>query len=175
MRLTRVQLAAATAVALLGAAGALPGSRAFAQGMTDRQFVADAIRGDIGEMEIGQLAQTRAATPGVRSFGKTLESDHAEAKAQMTTLAHSLGIVPPTQTMPAAKKEYEKLAGLRGAAFDAEFLRAMVEGHDIEIQRFQAEAKSGNGPVAAMAAKQLPMLQKHLITAQTLEKQALTP
>ena len=175
MRLARVTLAAAAAIAFLGASGALYKSRAFAQGMTDKQIVADAIRGDIAEMEIGKLAQTRGAAAGVRSFGQTLASDHAEAKVQMTTVAQSLGVTPPTETMPAAKGEYDKLSGLHGAAFDAEFLRVMVEGHQIEIQRFQAEAQSGNGPAARMAAKQLPTLQKHLLTAQTLEKQASMP
>lgn len=174
MRLTHAAIIPAMVI-FLGGTALLCGGAAQAQNMTDKQFVTDAISGDIGEIEFGQLAQARGATPGVRDFGRTLESDHGQARLQMTAVATSLGVTPPTGAKSEAREEYKKLSSLQGAAFDAEFLRAMVEDHQKDIQDFQAEAKTGSGPAPKMAAQQLPTLQKHLMTAQSLEKEAIAP
>ena len=155
--------------------GVIAARAAEAQSVVDKQFVAEAISGDIGEVEIGQLAQVRGATPGVRDFGRMLQSDHAQARTQMTSVATGLGVTPPTRAKKEVREEYKKLSGLQGSAFDAEFLRAMVEDHQKDIQDFQMEAKSGSGPAPKMAAQQLPILQKHLMTAQSLENEATTP
>jgi putative membrane protein len=48
----------------------------------------------------------------------------------------------------------------------------MVEDHQKTIAEFKAEADAGSGAVAGMAKAQLPTLEKHLTTAQSLQKQA---
>jgi putative membrane protein len=47
----------------------------------------------------------------------------------------------------------------------------MIEDHQKNISMFKAEAKSGSGPAAKMASEQLPTLEKHLATAESLQKQ----
>ena len=136
------------------------------------KILSDALQGDMAEVQVGQLAQTKGNTEGVRNFGAMLAVDHSKAQAEALDVATSLGVVPPGVPKPEAKQEYDKLSQLSGAAFDSEFLRAMVEDHQKTIEEFQAEAKSGTGAAAKMASAQLPTLEKHLATAQSLRKQA---
>src|SRR5262249_13886088 len=96
------------------------------------------------------------------------------AKAAALSVASSLGVTPPTTPGPEAQDEYNRLSSLSGAAFDAEFVRAMITDHQKDIQEFKDQASSGNGPAAKMANDHLPILQKHLATAQSLD-QRVTP
>src|SRR5690348_16410963 len=145
---------------------------AFGQTQADKQFLTHAMQGDMAEVQVGQLAQTKGNTDGVRKFGAMLMTDHTKAGEEAKKVADSLGVPAPAAPKPRAKQEYDKLSNLKGAAFDAEFLRAMVEDHEMDIAAFKKEAKSGGGATAKMASEQLPTLEKHLTTAQALRKQA---
>jgi putative membrane protein len=68
------------------------------------------------------------------------------------------------------KKEYGKMSKLSGAAFDKAFAQHMVADHKKDIAAFQKETKSKNPQVAGFASETLPTLQKHLQTAQSLQK-----
>ena len=107
---------------------------------------------------------------GVRSFGQTLVTDHSKAKGEVTALARREGVPVTDQPMAEAQQEKTKLAGLHGSAFDHEFARYMVNDHQKDIAKFEAEAKQGKGPVADLARKQLPTLRKHLAIAQRLAR-----
>lgn len=135
-----------------------------------RSFVTDAIQGDMAEIQIGKLAQTKGATPGVRAYGETLASDHTNAERQAMTVANSMGLTPPSQPKPEAQRTYERLSKLSGRTFDRAFLRAMVEDHQKDIREFQAQAKAGSAPASTLARQQLPTLEAHLKIAQSLEE-----
>jgi len=165
------------ALSLIGAvffAGA-----AFAAGSTNpKEFIKDAIQGDNSEIQLGQLAQQKGGSDGVRSFGQTLATDHSKAKDEAVSVAKEISVTPPTEMKSAAKKEYDKLQKMSGAAFDKEFIRHMVSDHKKDIKAFEAMAKkrgakgaSGDTQkVADLAQKTLPDLRKHLQIAQSLQK-----
>ena len=166
MKMPRNMLAATLGVVVLAlasqfASGAAPD--------TAKDFVADAIKGDNSEIMMGQLAQQRGASQGVRAFGQTLATDHSKAKADMVKLAATMNVTPSADPKPEAKKEYDRLAKLSGAEFDREFIKGMVEDHHKDIAAFEREAKAGNAASKA-AADQLPTLKKHLEMAENLQK-----
>jgi sporulation protein YlmC with PRC-barrel domain len=63
-----------------------------------------------------------------------------------------------------------KLSGLSGMAFDRAFADAMIDDHQKDIADYQEQASANNGPASAVAAKELPTLQKHLLMAQDIRK-----
>jgi putative membrane protein len=97
-----------------------------------------------------------------------LVQDHSAANEKAMSLAQTQGVTPPTAPKPEAKKEYDRMSKLNGAAFDKEFAKHMVADHKKDIAEFQAQAK-GTDDVASFAKDTLPTLQKHLQTAQSLE------
>ncbi|HXR95004.1 MAG TPA: DUF4142 domain-containing protein [Rhizomicrobium sp.] len=133
-------------------------------------FVSDAIKGDNSEIQMGKLAQDQGHSAAIRSFGRLLVSDHSKAKDQMNQVAQKVGVTPPTATSADADAEMQKLKGMKGADFDNEFASFMVDDHQKDIDKFQAEADAKNGPASTMAAEQLPTLKKHLKMAQALAK-----
>jgi putative membrane protein len=151
-------------------AAAVTGS-AFAQG-ADQKFIKDAIEGNLAEVKMGQLAQQNGASQGVKDFGQMLVTDHGQANTKAQSVAQSLNVTPPTEPNAKQKKDYDKMSKLNGAAFDKAFAQHMVMDHKKDIAAFQKETKSKNQTAAAFAKETLPTLQKHLQTAQSLQKGA---
>lgn len=142
-----------------------------------KDFVTTAIKGDISEIKIGNLAQQQGGTAAVRDFGKTLVTDHTKAEDQAKTTAKQINVTPPDQPSTEAQDEYDKLSKLKGAEFDSEFAQYAVKEHQKDIAEFKDEAAAKNGPASTLAEQQLPTLQKHLQLAQSIanKQQAKTP
>ena len=139
-----------------------------ATGNIDQAFLTDAIKGDNGEIALGQMAQQKGASQDVKDFGQTLVTDHTNAKQQAAALAQQAGMTVPDGMKDEQTAEQTKLEGLTGAAFDKEFARFSVDAHQKDIAKFQQQA-NGTGPTADLAKQTLPVLQKHLQVAQGLK------
>ena len=146
---------------------AIAASTAEARPRQDRAFLTKAMKGDNSEVMLGQLAQQRGMSQGIRDFGGMLVTDHSHARDQASQLAGSMGVSAPTDPMAQAARERRKLERLSGPAFDHEFARYMVVDHTKDIADFRREA-DGHGPVADLARNTLPDLHKHLNLARSL-------
>ena len=143
---------------------------AASSGAIDTAFVTEVMKADNGEVALGNLAQQKGSSAGVKDLGKMLATDHAAHKQEVAALAQKASVPVTDDLKDEAKTEQTKLQGLSGAAFDKEFVRATVEAHQKDIAKYEQEAKSGDAQTAAMAKTTLPTLRKHLQTAQALEK-----
>jgi putative membrane protein len=147
------------------------GTNASAQSKADKvteRFITQAIQGNLAEVQMGQLAQEKGASDGVRAYGQMLQQDHAAAAQKSTALAAQLGVNPPSEPNKTQKAMHHSLARLSGAAFDKKFASEMVKDHKKEIANYERASRKQNDPAAAYAAETLPTLQKHLQTAQSL-------
>jgi putative membrane protein len=155
------------AAALLAASGA----DAFAAGKSaDVGFIRNAIRSDISEAQIGELAQQKSQDADVKALGQMLVADNGQGRTEAETVAKVLKVHAPTTPNRQGATEYHKLSGLSGAAFDKEFADYMVKVHNKDIATFQNEVKDGNSEAEELAQKMVPVLQKHLAAAQALVK-----
>ncbi|HMF25767.1 MAG TPA: DUF4142 domain-containing protein [Pseudolabrys sp.] len=163
-----------SAVLAAGLAGALAATTAMAQtkqaDKDSQKFIKAAIEGDIGEIDVGKLAQEKSQSEAVKQYGAMLVKDHSEHRAKAEEVASQLGVKPPTGSSIGSKTTYAKLKLLSGASFDRSFAKAMVKDHQEDIKKFQKES-SRNDPAGKLAKESLPTLQKHLQAAQSLEKQ----
>ena len=133
------------------------------------KFLTDAIRGNIAEVKMGELAQQRGKTKDVREFGETLVADHTAGLQKTSALAKILGVTPPTEPSADAIKQYEAMAALSGENFDRVFASHMVMGHQQEIAKYTEQTRDGGNPeVAELAKDALPTLQDHLSKAQSI-------
>jgi putative membrane protein len=161
-------LGAAAGLALLGSAWAQSDAAA-------TKFLSDAVRGNIAEVKMGELALQRGKSKAVRDFGETLVDDHTMGLQKTSALAKTLGVSPPTETSADAIKKHEALSKLSGDDFDRAFASYMVMAHQQEIAKYTEAARDGsNADVAELAKDALPMLQEHLEHAQTIENELKT-
>ena len=134
----------------------------------DSAFITDAIKGDNGEVAIGQLAQAQGQSQAVKDFGKLLVSDHGTHKQELAALAQTAGVLVTDEPTDEGKANLEKLKGLHGVEFDKQVKTTMVEDHTKDIAKYEKQASSGDAQTAALAQKTLPTLRKHLDAANAL-------
>jgi putative membrane protein len=157
-------LTSLTLVALLGSASA-----ALAASQADQTFMTKAIQGDMAEVQMGQLAQQKGGSDGVKSFGQMLVTDHQANQQQAEQLANQIGVTPPTAPSAKQKADYDRLSKLSGAQFDRQFAQMMVKDHRKDISEFQKEARNSKDQVAQYASQTVPTLEKHLRAAEQLD------
>jgi putative membrane protein len=157
---------AALAVALL--ATAAPST---AQDKSTKQFLTKAIEGNLAEEQMGELAQKNGQNAEVKSFGQMLQQDHSAANQKAMDAAKKLGVNAPSAPNPKQKADYDKMAKLQGAAFDKAFAQHMVMDHKKDIAEYK-KASTKADDAGQYAKDSLPVLEKHLQTAQSLQKAA---
>jgi predicted outer membrane protein len=103
------------------------------------------------EIQAGKLAQTQSHSPEVKAFGQRMVEAHTQADQQLMQYAQSRGLklaMPPkpmngqeTRMMAAEMAEMEKLAALRGEAFDPAYLSTQVAMHDSGLTKRWSDAR----------------------------------
>lgn len=155
------------AAVLAGATPALAASPT-----SDANFLQQAVHVESTEAQIGQLAVRKSSSAGVKKLGQMLIDDHTSSGQEATRLANTMQV---SLTMgPADDQEatYRSLSGLSGTAFDNAFVNAVIKSTDAAIEKYEAQAASGDGEVAAYANRTLPLLEKHLQMARMLKMRA---
>jgi putative membrane protein len=134
----------------------------------DRTFAQKAAIGGMAEVEMGKLAQQKAASDQVKQFGARMVDDHSKANDELKQIASAKGIALPTDVDAKHKNKMAKMQKLTGAAFDRAYMDEMVSDHRHDVSDFQKESTSGrDSDLKGFASKTLPTLQDHLKMAQT--------
>ena len=120
-------------------------------------------------MTLGKLIQQKGSSAEVRDFGAMLVKDHSDGLAQAQRLARQKHLNSKPSMMPEARTEQAKLEHLRGTAFDREVKRYMVHDHEKDIAEYRAQVGSGDHDISAFAKATIPVLEKHLKTAQSIK------
>ena len=140
-------------------------------GIPDQAFVKEAALGGMAEVDLGQLASTKAADEKVKAFAQKMVADHSKANDELKALASSKQVMMPTALDAKHKATHDRLAKMSGSAFDRAYVTDMVADHRKDVADFKHQAMAAKDPdVKAFAAKTLPTLQEHLTMIEDLSK-----
>lgn len=139
------------------------------QQLGGRQFLTQAIQGDLAEIALGELAQQKGQSDEVREYGQKLVQDHSRSLAEAQQLAEAEGIEVPEEPSPEAQQMHQQLMQLSGEEFDREFARHMVEDHEKAIGLFETQTQGSDTDTAEYAEETLPVLEEHLQIAESIE------
>lgn len=138
---------------------------------TDQSFMKEAAMGNQAEIQLGQMAQSKASNPEVKSFGQRMVKDHSDADDKLKNIAESQHISLPAELDPKHKNQAEALSRLSGPQFDKAYMTLMVQEHTQDVNKFKKEAASSHDPTLQQFARStLPVLQSHLNEAQRVEQ-----
>jgi putative membrane protein len=138
----------------------------------DADFIKEAAMGGMMEVQLGKMAQDKAASDSVKQFGKKMEQDHTKANDELKKLAADKGVQIPTALDKKHQNKIDKLAKASGADFDRQYMSDMVSDHKTDVKEFQKQADKGkDSDLKNWAGQTLPTLKEHLQLAQSTEKQ----
>ena len=133
---------------------------------SDREFVEKAALGGLLEVRLGQLAQQRASSPDVKSFGQRMIDDHAAVNKRLAELAQRKGVLVPQELDQKHREKVDKLSKKTGAEFDRAYMSDMVDDHEDDVAEFEKAAKEAkDADLKGFAAATLPKLREHLALA----------
>jgi putative membrane protein len=137
----------------------------------DTEFLRKASSINTLEVDASKIALERSQNNDVRSFAEMLGKDHADAKDRLKDVVDKMKVEFPKDLLPEHKAIEDRLKALKGSAFDQEFVRNMIDGHQQAIDVFRQESSSGqNDQLKAYAQSMIPSLQMHLDRAKDLQK-----
>jgi putative membrane protein len=146
----------------------LPDARKLARG--DRKFIDAAASSGMFEVQVAQLAASKATDPNVKSFAGMLVDQHTAANNELVKIANAKGVELPAAPKHALRRDIEKLGKKNGEAFDRDFVREVgIQAHEKDIKMFQKASKDVKDPdLKAFVDRTLPHLQEHLAAAEKL-------
>jgi putative membrane protein len=151
-----------------------------------REFVEHMAATGVAEVKLGELAAQRASNAEVKKFAQRMVADHTKASTELKPIAAQLNVTMPTQPDQKHQELYDRLSKLKGAEFDREYMKAMVDGHeDVENELEQhagdnsrpagdrtvgtsGDAAQGQAAVNGWASKTLPSVRQHLEQAKQI-------
>jgi putative membrane protein len=137
---------------------------------TDQEFVTNAGYNNVDEINGGYLASTNATDSNVRVLGLQMVSDYGNAQSALILLADSLGFTVLSSPDATHAAELNTLQALSGIAFDTTYLRYQINDDQAAITLYEAEQSNGqNAALKNYIAKYLPVIQAHLVAADSLE------
>lgn len=138
--------------------------------MTPQSFATQAAVIGQAEIELAQLALQQTQDPGVRDYAQRMVKDHQAAAAKLTKIAGAERLELPQSLDAEHQALKKKLSGLRRAAFDREYAKAMAKGHDQAVALFEAASQAAQMPseLKEFAAATLPTLKEHMEMAHEL-------
>jgi len=120
------------------------------------------------EIQAGKLAQEKGESKAVKSFGKTLVTDHTAADKHVVALSKELKVDLPKEDV---KNDgmLEKARATTGADFDKTFASSMLDDHKKDVEEAtEARDKTSNPKLKKLLTAIVPKLEKHRDLAQKL-------
>lgn len=137
----------------------------------DAGFAVKAADAGLTEVQLGKIALTNAMDQTVKDFGQMMVDDHTNANNELMALAKKKDIVLPSVPGEDHVKHIRDLNDKKGNDFDNDYIDMMVKDHKDVINLFErAEKSASDAEIKAFATKTLPVLRKHLTTAESLKK-----
>jgi putative membrane protein len=117
----------------------------------DKTFMKKAAKGGMMEVSMGQVAEQKAQSEDVKSFGKRMVTDHSKANDELKSIASKKGVELPT------KEHTSKWTS------DKAYVDMMVKDHEKDLAEFKEEASGGSDPdVKKFADDTAKVIQEHL-------------
>lgn len=163
------------AIALLlvsgGAALAQPRSGAASSGQAarqqplsteDKRFLDYAAQDNQAEIQLCLVAEKQASSPAVKAFARLMVDDHVDVESRLASLVNGLNVSVPNDNGKDGNETMAKLEPLHGAEFDRAFMKAQIEDHGKDIEKFDKETKATqNDGVRRFASETIDILKQH--------------
>jgi putative membrane protein len=137
----------------------------------DSDFMMKAAQGGMAEVDMGNMASSKATNADVKKFGEHMVADHSKANDELKQLAATKGVTLPATVSDEEKKDMDAMTAKEGKDFDKAYIDDMVKDHEKDVAEFEKASKEAkDADLKAWAAKTLPTLQKHLQMAKETQK-----
>ena len=132
------------------------------------QRIAQAMR---AEVEVGQLAQSKAENQDVKTYAERVVKDYTQMLNNLQSLAQKQNATLPADLDVPHQELKVKLQTKSGTDFDKTYMRAEVDGHDGMINLLEGAIQKTQTPIVRdFATVNLITVRDHLDQARAIAK-----
>lgn len=132
----------------------------------DAQFLVHATSNALLEVELGKLAQARATSPMVRSYGARLVQKRLELLGALRALAGAKGLTVPPALGGDEQAAYHEAATQQGSQIDKHVMTLLVKAQKQDEDDFDDMGDDAyDGDIRGFAAKYLEPVREQLAGA----------
>jgi putative membrane protein len=143
---------------------------------SDADFLREANRGNLEEVEIARVALRQTNNEQVRTFAQRMIDDHTRMNDEVMQLARQKGLSLDSQLPSDARNDVNRFAQMNGADFDRQYIRGMVQDHQKDADAFDRTARTAtDSSVRSLASRDLPTIREHLRMAKDLDQTLTAP
>jgi putative membrane protein len=163
------QAAPATGQAPAATGGAATTGAALSKG--DQKILMDMAAGNMAEIEIAKLADSKSQNDQVKTYARQMIDDHTKALTEIQQLASTRAVTLPTALDKQHQAMADKLGALSGDAFDKAYMRqAGVDDHKKMHGMLNTAQKKAKDPdIKALVTRIQPTVEQHLKAAQQMK------
>ena len=137
----------------------------------DAEFVREQMTMGQAEIEMGRLAQEKAAHAEVKEFASMMVRDHQSSADELKQVVAQTPVQNASPDHNEHQEFLEELRGLSGREFDQKYMERMVEDHEKGVRQLEQKAEGDANPqVKQWANKALPTMRQHLERAKTIKE-----
>jgi putative membrane protein len=138
---------------------------------TDREFLIRAIACEVAEVKFAERAEKHATREDVRKTAQTMVEDHKKIRDEFLDQAKKMKVAVVEGLEKSHREQYDRLSKLDGVAFDREYVRHLVDGHEKSIKLFKKWAKEAkDADLRTVTDSALAKMQDHLTHAKKLNE-----
>jgi putative membrane protein len=109
---------------------------------SDAKFLVEAVTSSNMEMRLSEHASRNASDPKVKEFADRMVKDHKELNARLAEQAKNLKVAVLAGQEEETRTKLDQLGKLKGADYDREYMRMMVEDHEKALKLFEGYGKT---------------------------------
>jgi len=135
----------------------------------DQGFLAKLIADQMAEIKMAETARDNAASADVKNYAKHLIDDHTKLRNLLLDKARIMKISVVQELEKDYKAKIDRLAKLRGADLDREYIKMIIDDHQKELSELPGKLKTlQDQELRTMITNALPTMREHLKMAQKI-------
>jgi putative membrane protein len=137
---------------------------------SEQDFMTEAVRADLAEINMAQVALENSGTGEVKDFANMIKSDHTSALEDLSELMKDMNVPPPKSIPVELQQDISRMRSLTGGELDREFVNMIVSQQQKTIEMFRDQQSTAqNEDLKKYVEDTLPRLEMHLEKAQRLQ------
>jgi putative membrane protein len=134
------------------------------------KFLVKSYEAGIYEIQLSELAATKALDPDVKNLAITLVAGHKAINSRISAIAASANFLLPAAMNADHQKNLQDLGKLTGADFDKKYINTVVTGHENAVSDYKDAYKNlSEGDTRTFAGETLPKIEDHLAMAKKVK------
>jgi putative membrane protein len=156
--------------------GGMMNGSMMAMSAQDQLFMTRAAEGNLAEITLGQMAQSKTRNAGVKNVAQTIIAGHSQAQTELMGLMRRKGMAMTPMLSATHMAVSDALRKQKRDGFDRMYMAGQVDDHENTIALFQTEVMNGQDPdLKAYATKYLPDIVGHTLMIYAVARQVGAP